>query len=171
MEQRFGLKRISRAHYRLGALGPVLAGFCAIAISACDVEKRAIGPSEPSSPPTGAADGRAKRYGTNRYEQAEGGRMFRWFGCDGCHTDPAPGYLDLADSSWRRGGAMSAIYLSIANGAPGMPPYAGRIPPQQIWQLAGYVRGLHAVKSEVRRRTANAQGGEPSGSTWKGPLE
>ena len=148
-----------------------MAAVCGVAISGCEVEKRAIGPSEPSSQPTSSADGRTKLYASNRYEMAEGGRMFRWFGCDGCHTDPAAGYLNLGDNAWRRGGSVPAIYLSIANGAPGMPAYAGRLPPQQIWRLSGYVHQLHTIKPEVRRRNANAQGGEPSGSNWNGPLE
>ena len=156
---------------RLNSAGAVLlASACAIALCGCGVEKRRYGPGQPASPPARADDHRAQTYATNRYERSEGGRMFRWFGCDGCHTDPAAGYLDLADTAWRRGGSVPAIYGAIASGAPGMPAYAGRIPPQQIWQIAGYVHGLHELKASQRRRNTNDQEGEPSGSTWTGPL-
>lgn len=141
-----------------------------LAMGACEVEKRDLGPSAPLSPPTGPADQRARLYASNRFEQSEGGRLFRWMGCGGCHTDPAPGALNLADEAWRHGGQMSDIYRSIAKGAPGMPSYETRIPSQQIWQIAGYVHGLHELKPQVRRRNANAQQGEPSGVSWSGPL-
>jgi cytochrome c oxidase cbb3-type subunit 3 len=141
-----------------------------LALSACEVEKREVGPAPPLSPPTSAADGRATHYASNRYEMSEGGRMFRWFGCDSCHTDPAPGYLNLGDRAWRRGGSVPEIYRVIAAGAPGMPPYEGRVTPQQMWQVAGYVHGLNQLKPEVRRRNANALTGEPSGRAWAGPL-
>jgi len=152
------------------AAAAALAAACALAMSGCEVEKREIGPSPPLSAPTGAADGRAAFYASNRYEMSEGGRMFRWYGCDGCHTDPAPGYLNLGDRIWRRGGSVPEIYRVIADGAPGMPPNEGRLTPQQTWQVAGYVAGLHRQKAEVRRRSANALGGEPSGTEWTGPI-
>jgi mono/diheme cytochrome c family protein len=148
----------------------LLLSICAIALSGCEVEKRPLGPSPPASPPVGTADRRAQLYASNRHEASEGGRMFHWFACDGCHTDPAAGYLDLADTAWRRGGSAPEIYNAIAAGAPGMPAYAGRIPPEQIWQIAGYVHGLNELKPSQRRRNANAQQGEPSGSSWTGPL-
>jgi cytochrome c oxidase cbb3-type subunit 3 len=151
-----------------GAL--LLASACALALCGCEVEKRRYEAGQPASSPVGADDPRGPSYAANRYETSEGGRMFRWFSCDGCHTDPAAGYLDLADGAWRRGGSVPEIYSAIASGAPGMPAYGGRIPPQQIWRIAGYVHGLGKLKPNQRRRNANAQLGEPSGSTWKGPL-
>ncbi len=143
---------------------------CALGLAACSAEKRDVGPSPPSSPPTGASDPRQATYQTNAYEMAEGGRMFRWFGCDQCHQDGAPGFLDLADTRWRQGGATADLYRAIAEGRPGMPAYANRITAQQIWQIAGYVHNLNRVKPNMRRRNALAQQGEPSGSTWSGAL-
>jgi len=159
-----------RAHQEHG-IGAVAAALAAgWVLAGCEVEKRDVGPSPPLSAPTSIADGRAAFYASNRYEMSEGGRMFRWYGCDGCHTDPAPGYLELGDRAWRRGGSVPQIYQVIADGAPGMPPYQGRITPQQMWQVAGYVAGLNRQKAEVRRRSSNALSGEPSGSNWTGPL-
>jgi cytochrome c oxidase cbb3-type subunit 3 len=143
---------------------------CVLCLAACGVEKRDVGPSPPSSPPSGPSDPRQALYETNAYEMAEGGRMFQWFGCDQCHKDGAPGFLDLSDTRWRQGGATSDIYKAIADGRPGMPGYADRITSQQIWQIAGFVHGLNAVKPNMRRRNALAQQGEPSGSTWSGAI-
>jgi cytochrome c oxidase cbb3-type subunit 3 len=143
---------------------------CAEVIGGCQPEKRHIGPEAPVTAPTGLRDVRAQLYETNRYQMSEGARLFRWQGCDGCHTDPAPGFLDLADTSWRRGGATPQIYRSIAEGAPGMPAFGPRLTPQQIWQIAGYLHDLHTVKPAQRRRNADALQGEPSGATWRGPL-
>ena len=143
---------------------------CVLSIAGCQPEKREIGAAPPASPPRGLADSRAADYEANRYEISEGGRMFRWFGCDGCHTDGSPGYLNLTDMVWRQGGSTAEIYRSMAAGAPGMPPYAGRVTPHQTWQVAAYLHWLHAQKPAQRRRSAGAQQGEPSGSTWGGPL-
>ena len=47
------------------------------------------------------------------------------------------------DEKWVYGGEIDQIYLSIAQGrANGMPAFAGKIPPEQIWQLAAYVRSM-----------------------------
>jgi mono/diheme cytochrome c family protein len=154
----------------MNAAGAALAAACSLVLPGCDVEKRHVGPGPPLSAPTGRADGRAALYASNRNEQSEGGRLFRWQGCDGCHADGSPGYLDLADRAWRRGGSVPEIYGAIAGGAPGMPPYAARLTPEQIWRLAGYVHGLNELKPDVRRRNANGLNGEPSGSAWTGPL-
>jgi len=147
-----------------------LLAVCAVALAGCEAEKRELGAGPPLTPPTGPNDARVKLYDTNRYEASEGGRTFRWAGCDSCHSDPAPGYLDLNDDVWRQGGSVAAIYQSIANGAPGMPAYGQRLAPQQIWRLAGYLHGQNKLKPEVRERNASAQEGEPSGATWSGPL-
>lgn len=149
-------------------------GFALVAgllcLGGCGVEKRDIGPSAPSSPPTGASDPRQAIYETNVYEMAEGGRTFRWFGCDQCHADQAPGFLNLADTGWRAGGTTADIYRAIAEGRPGMPAYGQRITSQQTWQIAGFVHNLSATKPNMRRRNATAQQGEPSGSTWAGAI-
>lgn len=148
----------------------VAAVVLALALGACTAEKRDLGPSPPQSPPSGPGDRRQQFYETNIHELSEGGRLFRWMGCDGCHTETAAGFLNLNDDRWRQGGGTSAVYRSIADGAPGMPGYADRIRPQQIWEIAGYVHGLHTLNANVRQRASQAQHGEPSGATWNGPL-
>ena len=142
----------------------------ALMLTACSVEKRHVGPSPPETPPASPGDPRQKHYGGNIYEMSEGGRLFRWIGCDQCHADDAAGFRNLADANWRQGGSVPQIYASITKGAPGMPGYEARLTPQQAWQLAGYVHGLQKVKPNMRRRNAKAQEGEPSGAAWSGAL-
>jgi cytochrome c oxidase cbb3-type subunit 3 len=148
----------------------LVVGVCVAALWGCLPEKRQLGPHPPITPPTGLGDSRSHQYETNRYENSEGSRLFRWLGCDRCHSDPAPGYLDLADTEWRQGGATAQIYRSIATGTTGMPGYSQRLSPQQIWQIAGYLHGLNVLKPEQRRRNADALQGEPSGDVWRGAL-
>jgi cytochrome c oxidase cbb3-type subunit 3 len=143
----------------------VSAGLCG-----CEVEKRKVGPSAPSSAPTSNADARSQTYKSNLYEQSEGGRMYRWLGCDSCHSETAPEPLRMASGRWVYGGSIPDLYRSIAQGRAGMPAYAGRVPSQQIWQLAGYVSSRPKLRPALRERQSDAQKGEPSGSSWSGPL-
>jgi cytochrome c oxidase cbb3-type subunit 3 len=83
-------------------------------------------------------------YEGNAYHIAQGGRLFRWYNCTGCHAagggaiGPA-----LMDDTWRYGGRIDQIYSTIMQGRPnGMPSFRDKIPPQQVWQLAAYVRAL-----------------------------
>jgi len=89
-------------------------------------------------------DPRGKHYQRNAYAISQGERLYRWFNCNGCHAsgggDIGP---PLMDAQWRYGGSIDQIIASIIQGRPnGMPSFGGKIPPQQIWQLAAYVRAL-----------------------------
>jgi cytochrome c oxidase cbb3-type subunit 3 len=167
-QQRVLALRLSRAVDRRLAV----AAACVVmsALAACSPEKRNVGPSPPGTAPTGVTDSRQTLYATNRFEQAEGGRLFRWAGCDACHTETSTGAANLPDGRWAHGGTIAEIYRSIAAGAPGMPAYENRIPSRQIWQMAGYVKSLPQTKAMQRRRASAAQAGEPSGASWTGAL-
>jgi len=99
----------------------------------------------PGPRPAPALDpGVALQYEGNAYHIGEGQRLFKWFNCNGCHGSgggsigPA-----LMDGQWRYGGSLAQIRATIEQGRPnGMPSFAGKIPPQQLWQLAAYVRSL-----------------------------
>jgi cytochrome c oxidase cbb3-type subunit III len=101
------------------------------------------GPLPPSASSPGDAR-QALRYEGNAFHVGEGQRLFKWFNCSGCHGNgggsigPA-----LMDGQWRYGGSLAQIRASIEQGRPnGMPSFAGKITPQQSWQLAAYVRSL-----------------------------
>jgi cytochrome c oxidase cbb3-type subunit 3 len=83
-------------------------------------------------------------YENNAYHITQGGRLFRWFNCNGCHANgggsigPA-----LMDDEWRYGGRIDQIHASILEGRPnGMPAWRGKVTDQQAWQLAAYIRAL-----------------------------
>jgi len=104
----------------------------------------AVSSLRPGGAATFAADPRGSHYQRNAYDINQGERMFRWFNCNGCHGsgggDIGPA---LMDAQWRYGGSIDQIVASIVQGRPdGMPAFGGKIPPQQIWQLAAYVRAL-----------------------------
>jgi cytochrome c oxidase cbb3-type subunit 3 len=85
-----------------------------------------------------------KEYEGNAYHISEGKRLFTWFNCVGCHAhgggDSGPA---LMDDKWIYGGEIDQIYLTIVQGRPnGMPAFGGKIPSQQIWQLAAYIRSM-----------------------------
>lgn len=141
---------------------------CVGLLAGCGPEKRAIGPAAPMSAPIGADDPRAALYETNAYQISEGGRMFLWHGCTGCHAESSPEPLSLTDKSWRYGGSTEAIYASIEHGRPGgMPAYGKKIPTEQIWQIAGFVHGLPQLPKAKRIRQGGDLAGE--GRAAQGP--
>jgi mono/diheme cytochrome c family protein len=153
-----------------GPLSIPLISVLAAVLAACSAEKRYVGPTPPATGSTGISDSRQNLYQANRFEQSEGGRLFRWAGCDGCHTETVTGRANLTDHQWVHGGSTAEIYRTITTGAAGMPAYEGRLTAQQLWQLAGHVQSLPKTKPNVRRRATAALAGEPSGADWRGAL-
>ena len=95
----------------------------------------------------------AREYGGNAWQLSQGQDLYSAFNCVGCHAhgggDVGPA---LMDDKWIYGGEIDQVYLSIAQGRPnGMPAFAGMIPPQQIWQLAAYVRSLSGQGPKAAR--------------------
>jgi mono/diheme cytochrome c family protein len=141
----------------------------AMLVSACSAERRPIGPTQPQTPPNGAADPRGALFESNPYQLSQGGRYFAWYGCGACHAEGARGFLDLADGRWRRGGAFDQVYGAVATGH--SPAYADRIPVEQLWQITAYVRSLASLPPGKRRRQDLDQQGEPQAGNWSGPAE
>jgi cytochrome c oxidase cbb3-type subunit 3 len=110
----------------------------------------------------------------NAYAVAQGKRLFRWYNCNGCHSAGGGGMgPPLMDDQWLYGSGAQEIVATIVQGRPnGMPSFAGRIPEDQLWQLAAYVRsmsglvrgdiasgrsdGLNAAKPEQGRKPREA---------------
>jgi cytochrome c oxidase cbb3-type subunit 3 len=144
---------------------------CIVGVVACSAEKRSIGPQAPLTPPSGPDDPRASVIETNAFQISEGGRLFRWHGCDQCHTETSQGAANLTRFDRRYGDSTTQLYASIAQGRPdGMPAYAGKIASQQIWQLAAYVGNLPSLPAPKRQRSASEQLGEGQGDRWAGAL-
>jgi cytochrome c oxidase cbb3-type subunit 3 len=86
----------------------------------------------------------AKQFQGNPQDIADGGRLFLWYNCVGCHFHGGGGIGPaLMSNHWRYGGRLDQIFESISQGRPnGMPSWHGKIPDAQIWQLAAFVRSL-----------------------------
>jgi cytochrome c oxidase cbb3-type subunit 3 len=118
-------------------------------------------------------DARRSLYENNAYNLSEGKRLYQWFNCVGCHAhgggDSGP---PLMDAQWRYGGEIEQIFATIQQGRPnGMPAFDGKIPEQQIWQIAGYVRSMsgNLSRSASPGRNDEMQNSPAEQSTEKQP--
>ncbi|MGR4863952.1 c-type cytochrome [Caulobacter sp. LARHSG274] len=118
-------------------------------------------------------DPRGAMYEGSAYQISEGQRYYEWFNCSGCHAhgggDAGPA---LMDDEWRYGGGIEQIRASIADGRPnGMPAFSGRIPDEQLWQLAAYVRSMsgRADKLATSSRDDHMRSTPPSNQAKPGP--
>ena len=76
----------------------------------------------------------------NAYALGQGKRLYGWFGCPACHGKAGEGGEgpSFLDGWWLYGPEIVSVAASIRDGRPhGMTP-------EQIWQLAGYVRTIGA---------------------------
>ena len=148
-----------RSAHRRARLLALIAPALVLATAACEREDRDSRTAPVSeSPPTSITMGalfvggtkppppspQRGYYEANAYDVSEGKRLFQWFNCNGCHAngggDKGPA---LMDDKWLYGGEIENIYATIVQGRPnGMPSFRNKIPEQQVWQLASYVRSL-----------------------------
>ncbi|YCI07117.1 c-type cytochrome (plasmid) [Ensifer sp. D2-11] len=98
----------------------------------------------PGSGPWGQPAESGKRYEENAYHLSEGKRLFTWFNCKGCHANGGGGSGPaLMDDRWIYGGEFRNIVQTIREGRPnGMPSFRGKIPDEQVMQIAAYVRSM-----------------------------
>lgn len=103
-----------------------------------------VGDLQPGKPQPPRMDPHGRSFEGNAWHVNQGARLYKWFNCTGCHAagggsiGPA-----LMDADWRYGGSIEQIHASIAQGRPnGMPSFRGKIPDDQIWEIAAYVRTL-----------------------------
>ena len=161
----------------------------ALALAACDREARdsrgqplpetasatpetttlSAGVPAPTPPDPRAAD-----YEKNSYHLSEGGRLYRWMNCVGCHAHGGGGMgPPLMDDQWRYGGRIEQIVATILQGRPnGMPSFRGKLTEQQVWQIAAYVRSLsgQAPKDAVSSRADEMSNIEPQTLAKKQPI-
>lgn len=138
---------------------PALA-FAALVLAGCEREERQARPSpvgsetqeqvalvslSPGEPgPTTYTSGKGKEFEGNAYHLSQGKKLFTWFNCNGCHGSGGGGMGPaLIDDRWIYGGSIENIVQTIREGRPnGMPSFRGRLPDDQIWELAAYVRAM-----------------------------
>ena len=111
-------------------------------------------------------DPRDQDYEGNAPHVSNGQLYFHWMNCTGCHSEGGGGIgPSLMDTKWRYGSSIDDIVQTIANGRPnGMPAFAGKMTPTQIWEVAAYVRSLssHVPQSIRAGRSEGLSDGEPS---------
>jgi cytochrome c oxidase cbb3-type subunit 3 len=102
----------------------------------------------PLAPGVGASlvtnDPRSARYYNNVEAVTTGKRLFSQYNCSGCHSNGGGGMgADLMDGAWTYGSRLTQIHQTLVDGRPnGMPAWGGKIPDEQLWQLAVYVRSM-----------------------------
>jgi len=108
-------------------------------------EKIALSPISPGpAAPVERRSGIGKDYEENAFHVAQGKKLYVWFNCNGCHANGGGGSGPaLMDDRWIYGGQIENIVQTIREGRPnGMPSFRGKVPDDQIWQIAAYVRSM-----------------------------
>ncbi|MGK9167449.1 cytochrome c [Inquilinus limosus] len=122
----------------------------------------ALAPFSPGgNPPQTTASAKGAEVEQNAYAMSQGKRLFQWYNCSGCHANGGGGSGPaLIDDKWIYGSAIDNIVATIREGRPnGMPSFRGRIPDDEIWQIAAYVRsmGRFVPKDAAPSRTDGMQ--------------
>jgi cytochrome c oxidase cbb3-type subunit 3 len=147
------------SRYRIEYAGLVSSGLATVLLGGC-----ARGPAQPGLPMYQLAnqgvitsalvpgltrsaatnDPRAAEYYNNADAVGMGKRVFQQYNCSGCHSNGGGGMgPDLMDNQWIYGGRLEQIHQTLVEGRPnGMPAWGGKIPDEQLWDLAAYVRSL-----------------------------
>jgi cytochrome c oxidase cbb3-type subunit 3 len=89
-------------------------------------------------------DPRAARYYDNAEAVNTGKRLYSQYNCSGCHSNGGGGMgPPLMDDQWIYGARLEQIHDTLVEGRPnGMPSWGGKIPDEQLWQIAAYVRSM-----------------------------
>ena len=89
-------------------------------------------------------DPRAAKYYDNQLAVTEGMRLFGQYNCSGCHSNGGGGMgPSLMDDQWIYGGRLEQIHQTLVEGRPnGMPAWGSKIPDDQLWEIAAYVRSM-----------------------------
>jgi cytochrome c oxidase cbb3-type subunit 3 len=138
----------------------LLLAWAGLLLTACEREDRELRPSPVAgesdekialvsispgnSGPVEQRSGTGKSYEDNAYHLSQGKKLFTWFNCNGCHGSGGGGSGPaLIDNQWIYGGSIENIVQTIREGRPnGMPSFRGKIPDDQIWEIAAYVRSM-----------------------------
>jgi len=146
---------------RAGSLLVAMSGLLPVAalLVGCEREQRRFDPATPAP-----AAGETARQERNAYDVSQGKRLYRWYNCNGCHSAGGGGIgPPLMDARWRYGGETAQIVQSILHGRPaGMPAFTGRIPDEQVWKIAAYVRSMSGqLRTDVAANRADALSSGP----------
>ena len=111
------------------------------------------------------------KYEENAYALSQGKMLFSSYNCTGCHANGGGGMGPaLMDDQWIYGYEPDQVYKSILEGRPnGMPTFRGKIPDEQLGEIAAYVRSLsgQAPKAAAPGRDDHMSGKPAESSTEK----
>jgi cytochrome c oxidase cbb3-type subunit 3 len=145
-------------------------------MAGCEQQKRDVTSTPPQGGPVVQAtslipggtrpppkDARGQYYEGNAYHVGEGSRLFRWYNCNGCHSNGGGGMgPPLIDPVWVYGSDIEQIYGSIVEGRPnGMPAWRSKLTDEQAWELAAYVRSLGGFSPAVSSSRRDAMTSVP----------
>jgi cytochrome c oxidase cbb3-type subunit 3 len=135
--------------------GVVLVAIVLALLAGCEREQRRFDTAPRAASSAGTAQvvpAGPNPHEQNAYAVAQGKRLYRWYNCSGCHSNGGGGMgPPLMDDKWMYGSEPAQIVATILQGRPnGMPSFAGRIPEDQAWQIAAYVRSMSGqLKTDV----------------------
>jgi len=138
----------------------------ALVLAGCEREERAFRPNPVGSEapeqialsplvpgaeaPQPSRSRKAQEFENNAYHVSQGKTFYAAFNCNGCHANGGGGSGPaLIDETWIYGGNIENIVATIRDGRPnGMPSFRGKIPDDQIWEIAAYVRSMSGTLSK-----------------------
>lgn len=108
-------------------------------------------------------DPRAAAYYNNAEAVNTGKRLFSQYNCSGCHSNGGGGMgPDLMDDVWIYGSRLEQIHQTLVDGRPnGMPAWGGKVPDEELWDLASYVRSL-SLPQTIAAETDNTPSQMPA---------
>ena len=108
-------------------------------------------------------DPRAAAFYNNAEAVNTGKRLFQQYNCSGCHSNGGGGMgPDLMDDVWIYGSRLEQIHQTLVEGRPnGMPSWGNKVPDQQLWQLAVYVRSM-SLPQTLAAETDNTPSQSPA---------
>jgi cytochrome c oxidase cbb3-type subunit 3 len=112
---------------------------------------------EPGGERPSPINSEAQSFASNAFHLSEGKRLYSWFNCSGCHANGGGGMGPaLIDDKWIYGSAIENIHATIRDGRPnGMPSFGRKVPDDQIWELAAYVRSMAGFASSAAAPSRN----------------
>ena len=98
------------------------------------------------TPPVTASTQKGKDYEKDPQKISDGKTLFTQMNCGGCHSHGGGGMgppLTKPQNEWIYGSSIENIVSTVREGRPkGMPSWRGKLPDDQIWEVAAYVHSL-----------------------------
>jgi cytochrome c oxidase cbb3-type subunit III len=98
------------------------------------------------TPPVTESTSKGEAYDRDPQKIADGKQLFTQMNCSGCHSHGGGGMgppLAKPQNEWIYGSSIENIVSTVREGRPkGMPSFRGKLPDDQIWEIAAYVHSL-----------------------------